>query len=160
MERFGLPGGVGPEDVVVDADGGVITGADDGRIWRWRSGLETPPDLVADTGGRPLGIEVDPRDGSLVVCDADRGLLRVTPGGAVTVLADTAAGRPIVMCDNAAVARDGTVYFTDSSDVYPVSAWKRDMMEYRPNGRLLAYDPGAGAPTWSPSGSTFPTASR
>jgi hypothetical protein len=106
--------------------------------------MATPPDLVADTGGRPLGVEVDPRDGSLVVCDAYKGLLRVTPNGAVTVLTDHAAGRPLVMCDNAAVARDGTVYFTDSSDVYPVSAWKRDMMEYRPNGRLLAYDPVSG----------------
>src|SRR5690349_4421578 len=99
--RYPLPGGTGPEDVVVDPDGRVISGADDGRIWRW-SDESTPPELVADTGGRPLGIEIDPRDGSLVVCDARRGLLRVTDGGAVAVLTDQAAGTPIVFCNNAA----------------------------------------------------------
>src|SRR4051794_34993273 len=127
VETFPLPGGAGPEDVVVDADGNVVTGADDGRIWRLRPG--GAPELVADTGARPLGIEIDPRDGSLVVCDAYRGLLRVTDDGAVTVLADRAAGRPFVLCDNATVARDGTVYFTDSSDRYGLAEWKRDMME-------------------------------
>ena len=44
------------------------------------------PELLADTGGRPLGIELDPRDGSLVVCDAYRGLLRLTDDGAITDL--------------------------------------------------------------------------
>ncbi len=145
VRRLPLPAGHGPEDVVVDLDGRLVTGADDGRVWRWRrDDTDAPPELVADTGSRPLGIEVDPRDGSLIVCDAYRGLLRITDDGAVTVLTDRAAGRPLVLCDNAAVARDGTVYFSDSSDRYPLSDWKRDMMEHRPNGRLLAYDPASG----------------
>jgi sugar lactone lactonase YvrE len=146
VERFALPGGAGPEDVVVDADGRLVTGAEDGKIWRWPAGAapRQRPELVADTGSRPLGIEIDPRDGSLIVCDANRRVLRVTGDGTVTVLTDRAAGRPIVLCDNAAVARDGTVYVTDSSDRYPLHQWKRDMLEHRPNGRLLAYDPASG----------------
>jgi sugar lactone lactonase YvrE len=154
-ELLALPGGAGPEDVVVDPAGRLVTGADDGRLWRWSPTGDAPRQL-ADTGGRPLGVEVDPRDGSLVVCDAYRGLLRVTGDGAVTVLTDRAAGRPITLCDNAAVARDGTVYFTDSSDVYPLPLWKRDLMEYRANGRLLAYHPGSGSTEVVADGLYFP----
>jgi sugar lactone lactonase YvrE len=97
--------------------------------------------LIADTGGRPLGIEVDPRDGSLVVCDAYRGLLRLTGDGKITSLSHLAGGTRILLCNNAAVARDGTVYFTDSSNRFPVSHWRRDLLEHRPNGRVLAFDP-------------------
>ncbi|GAA5191542.1 hypothetical protein GCM10023322_49110 [Rugosimonospora acidiphila] len=60
----------------MDAEGNVYTGVRDGRL------LCLSPDgqarVVADTGGRPLGIEIDPA-GDLVVCDAYRGLLRVDP---------------------------------------------------------------------------------
>ena len=79
--------GRGPEDVAVTADGELLTGVEDGRI------LRLSPDgrrieVVADTGGRPLGIEVVP-DGRLVVCDAYRGLLSVDPRSAtVRTLAD------------------------------------------------------------------------
>jgi len=153
-ELIALPHGAGPEDVVVDPDGRLVTGTDDGTLWRIGQG--GAPEPFAHTGGRPLGIEVDPRDGSLVVCDAYRGVLRVTGDGTVTVLSDHAAGRAITLCDNAAVARDGTVYFTDSSDVYPLPLWKRDLMEYRPNGRLLAYDPGRGRTEVVADGLYFP----
>jgi sugar lactone lactonase YvrE len=143
-EQLPLPAGAGPEDVVVDPEGRVVAGGDDGRLWRWPADPHggTRPEVLADTGGRPLGIEVDPRDGTLVVCDAYRGLLRVTGDGTVTELATHAAGTPIGVCNNAAVARDGTVFFTDSSSRYPLWAWRRDLLEYRPNGRLLAYRPG------------------
>jgi sugar lactone lactonase YvrE len=158
VEVFPLPAGVGPEDVAVDPDGGVVTGAEDGRIWRWPAGARPgdAPALVADTGGRPLGVEVDPRDGSLLVCDAWRGLLRVTADGAVTDLTDAAAGRPFSFCNNATVARDGTVYLTDSSDRYTVHTWKRDLLEHRPNGRVVAWSPSSGRTEVVADGLLFP----
>src|SRR6266511_3098316 len=147
VERFPLPSGAGPEDVAVDPADRPVSGDSLGHLWRWSADPRPgqPPELFADTGGRPLGIEVDPRDGTLVVCDSFRGLLRVTDDGVVTELCTEAAGRPLRLCNNAAVARDGTVFFTDSSDRYPVTHYKRDLLEHRPNGRLLAYRP-AGVP--------------
>jgi sugar lactone lactonase YvrE len=144
VELFPLPSGHGPEDVCVDLQGRLIAGGDDGNLWRWKQGAQPhdPPEQLANTGGRPLGIEVDVRDGTLIVCDAHRGLLRVSEGGEITDLASTAAGTPIVFCNNAAVAGDGTVYFTDSSSRFPISAWRRDILEHRPNGRLLSYRDG------------------
>lgn len=143
VDRFPLPSGHGPEDVCVDLDGNVLAGGDDGNIWRWRTGAAPgdAPERVVNTGGRPLGIEIDPRDGSLVVCDAYKGLLRIR-GDAIESLATHAAGTPIVFCNNASVAADGTIYFTDSSSRFPLSHWRRDILEHRPNGRLLRYRDG------------------
>ena len=66
-------GGPGPEDVVVAGDGSVYTGTADGLVRRIRRFRDEPArvDVVADTGGRPLGVEWLP-DGRLLVCDAER----------------------------------------------------------------------------------------
>ena len=66
-------------------------------------------DLVARTGGRPLGIEFAP-DGRLLVCDALRGLLWVDPAsGAVELVTAEVDGVPMRFCNNAAIADDGTI---------------------------------------------------
>lgn len=150
-----LPTGRAPEDVLVDGDGRLVAGGSDGKVWRWpASGGD--PEMVVDTGGRPLGIEIDPRDGTLVVCDAFRGLIRIGQDGTVTDLADGAAGTPLVFCNNASVARDGTVYFTDSSSRHPFTVWRRELLEHRPNGRLLRYDPADGSVDVLATGLYFP----
>lgn len=158
LELFPLPAGTGPEDVVVDLDGRLVTGDAQGRLWRWRAGARPgdEPDLLTVTGGRPLGIEVDPRDGSLVVCDARLGLLRVSDRGVVTYLTSAAAGRRLAFCNNASIARDGTVFFSDSSDRYGVDTWRREMLERGPNGRLLAYHPSSGRTDVVADGLHFP----
>jgi sugar lactone lactonase YvrE len=144
VERFPLPSGHGPEDVCVDLEGNLVAGGEDGNIWRWPAGAQPGdlPEKVANTGGRPLGIEVDPRDGSLIVCDAYKGLLRIRDGQAQTLTAE-AGGKPIGFCNNASIATDGAIYFTDSSSRFPLFAWRRDILEHRPNGRLLAYRDGS-----------------
>jgi sugar lactone lactonase YvrE len=137
-----LPG-KGPEDVVVDEQGRVVAGLEDGRIVRVApegGSVET----LAETGGRPLGVEVD-ADGSLVVCDAYRGLLRVNPSrGTVSDLVPVSElidGRPLGVCNNAAIARDGTIWFSDSSARFPLEHWKGDLIEHSGTGRLLRRDP-------------------
>jgi 2-keto-4-pentenoate hydratase/2-oxohepta-3-ene-1,7-dioic acid hydratase in catechol pathway/sugar lactone lactonase YvrE len=143
VERWEVPGGAKPEDVVFDTHGRLYAGVEDGRIWRW------PPEfpgsgaagLFADTHGRPLGLEVDPRDGTLIVCDAYRGLLRVEQTGRVRVLADIHGGRRLKFTNNAAVASDGTVYFSDSSTRFRIENYKQDLLEHRPNGRVFRYRP-------------------
>jgi sugar lactone lactonase YvrE len=160
---FPLPTGTAPEDVVVDPRGRLVAGGADGTIWRWPAVVAdaqdpnaVTPTAIAHTGGRPLGVEIDPRDATLIVCDAYRGLLRIDHDGAVTDLAARVAGTPILFCNNAAVATDGTIYFSDSSTRYPLSAWKRDLLEHRPNGRLLRYDPDDGSVDIVTDGLYFP----
>jgi sugar lactone lactonase YvrE len=137
---------VGTEDVLVAPDGAdegcVYTGTEDGALWRMsHDGARV--ERVAETGGRPLGIERYP-DGRLLVCDAYRGLLLVDPRtGALEVAADRAGGRRMLLVDNAAVAADGTVWFSDSSTRYQLDRWKDDFVQDTRTGRLLRWTPGA-----------------
>ena len=127
--------GRGAEDVVVAADGAVFTGTEDGVIHRISADGGRVA-AVAHTGGRPLGIELFP-DGRLLVCDARRGLLLVDADtGAIEELAGG-----MRFCNNAAVAADGTVYFSDSSTVHPIDEWKAEMVEVTRTGRLLRRRP-------------------
>lgn len=132
-------GAQGPEDVALFHDR-LITGVADGRVLSVAlDGADV--DVVADTGGRPLGIETLP-DGRLVVCDAQRGLLRVDPATtSVEPLVTTIAGEPMKLCNNAAVAADGTIYFTDSSRRHGIGGYQADGIERTATGRLLRRDP-------------------
>jgi len=135
---------LGTEDVVVATSGpdtgSVFTGTEDGAIWR------VSPDgarveRVATIGGRPMGIELEP-DGRLLVCEADRGLVRVAPGsGSVETVLESTAGARLVLCNNAAIAADGTIWFSDSSAVHRLDHWRKDIAEATCTGRLLRLDP-------------------
>ncbi|TFV61717.1 UNVERIFIED_ORG: SMP-30/gluconolactonase/LRE family protein [Bacillus sp. AZ43] len=131
-------GGEGPEDVLVDDAGRVYTGLDDGRIVRIvDGGVET----VARVAGRPLGLEFL-GDDELLVCASGGGLLAVPlAGGEVRTLADRFAGVPLGAVNNAAVAGDGTVYFSDSSTRYPIPLWRDDLLRRTRTGRLFRRDP-------------------
>jgi sugar lactone lactonase YvrE len=134
--------GVGPEDVAVTPDGHYITGLEDGRILKVSADGRTT-ERLADTGGRPLGIEIAP-DARLIVCDSRRGLLRVTPEtGQVEVLADRVEGVPMRFCNNAAVHSDGSVLFSDSSQRFGVEHFRADALEHSATGRLLRWHPDA-----------------
>ena len=132
-------GGEGPEDVAIDSQGRLYTGLVDGRLLRLPAG-GGEPELLADTGGRPLGLEMHP-NGGLVVCDAERGLLHLTLDGALEVLADRFEGEPFRFTNNAAVAADGTVYFTDASKRFGIAGYKLDLLEHSGTGRLFALRP-------------------
>ncbi len=131
---------MGAEDVVVSPEGVVHTGTEDGAIWAIdaRTGSTR---RVADTGGRPLGIEILP-SGHLLVCDAERGLLRVDQAhGTVEVLLDRVEGQAMRFCNNAAVAADGTIWFSDSSLHFGIAQWKDDFVQHTRTGRLIRRDP-------------------
>ncbi len=126
----------GAEDVVVDDDGLVYTGTEDGSVFRVRPDGNRI-DRVGHTRGRPLGLELLP-DGRLLVADAHRGLLALDPkGGAVEDLVTLVDGQRMRFCNNAAVAGNGDIWFSDSSLRYGIEHWKKDFVEDTRTGRLL-----------------------
>jgi sugar lactone lactonase YvrE len=135
-----LPGS-GPEHVTVDGKGSLLTGLAGGRIVRLEPGGAT--EIVADTGGRPLGLEPYGED-ALIVCDAERGLLRVSLNGSanVEVLCDHVAGEQLVFCSCPAVATDGTIYFSQSSRRFDFYHYKGDLLEHSSTGRVMRYRDG------------------
>lgn len=135
MRLIHLPG-KGPEDVVVDAEGRLLTGLDDGRVLRIDPETEDA-ETLADTGGRPLGLEVL-RDGRVLVCDSHRGLLRLDPAtGVLDTLVAEVDGVPLRFCSNAVAASDGTVYFSDSTRRVGFEHWRADIYEHSATGRLF-----------------------
>lgn len=133
-------GGHGPEDVLVDEEGRVYSGLADGRIVR-AAGPGGPVVTVAHTPGRPLGLEFLGPD-ELLVCASDAGLLAVSlVDGSVRTLVDRVDGRPLGAVNNAAVADDGSIYFTDSSTQFPVPQWRVDLVRGTHSGRLFRRAP-------------------
>lgn len=128
----------GPEDVAVDANGIVYGGTQDG--WIMRIHPDRKVEQWVSTGGRPLGLHFD-ASGNLVVCDAYKGLLSIDQKALITSLVTTAEGGPLVFTDDLDIANDGKIYFTDASSKWNQSAYKMDLMELRPYGRFLVYDP-------------------
>lgn len=121
-------------------DGRVITGLDDGRL------VAVTPDtdaveVLADTAGHLLGLEALP-DGSILICDHDRGVLRLEGGrGRPEVLVDTVDGRPLHFASNVVAAADGTLYFTASSQRFTIDNWRSDIIEHSGSGRLIRRSP-------------------
>ena len=132
-------GGHGPEDVVFDSRGRVLTGLADGTVVRIdpATGERT---VLGSTGGRPLGLEPCP-DGSVLVADHDRGLLRMAPDGAVEVLLDAVDGERITFASNVVRGEDGTIWFTTSTSRWDLEHHLGDMFEHSCTGRLVRRDP-------------------
>jgi sugar lactone lactonase YvrE len=131
----------GPEDVAIGPDGLAYASVADGRIMRFhrepvRGGFEA----FAATGGRPLGLDFDD-DGTLWVADSVLGLLSVATDGKVTVRESEADGVVVQFADDVDVAPNGKVYFSDASTRYRKEDLMLEVLEGRPHGRLLEYDP-------------------
>jgi len=139
VERLSLGLGHAPEDVAIDADGKIYGGLEDGRIVQLQPDGKWPRDF-ANTHGRPLGLIFD-HEGNLIVADAIKGLLSINKTGEVKLLADAADGAKFGCLNDLDVGADGTIYFTEASNKFPMSEHVNDLLEHQPNGRLLAWDP-------------------
>lgn len=65
----------------------------------------------------------------------------MTVDGLVKTLTDEAEGVKFKLTDGVDVARDGLIYFTDASYKYNLEEHLMDILEGRPYGRLLSFDP-------------------
>ncbi len=141
----------GPEDVILDRDGNLYCGTRNGRIMRLLAPDYTCVETYAKTGGRPLGLAFDAED-RLVVCVAGMGLYRIAGPDRIERLTSQTQrswtsledDRQIRMADDLDIAPDGRIYFTDATKRYEMETWGLDLLEGRPNGRLLCYDPARG----------------
>jgi len=130
-----------PEFITFDKEGNLYTGDSDGKIYKVAFDAKGNPQkaqLYADTKGTPNGLMFD-ASGNLIVTDVKKGLLSVDPSGNVTVLANQVDGTPIYLANELDIAKDGTIYFSDTSNYGSVVF--KEIAENKPHGRLLKYDP-------------------
>lgn len=130
-----------PEFITFDKEGQLYTGDSDGKIYKVLFGTDGNPQkaqLFADTKGTPNGLKFD-ANGNLIVADIKKGLLSITPSGSIEVLANQVDGKPIYLANELDIAKDGSIYFSDTSNFGRVTF--KEIAENKPHGRLLKYDP-------------------
>ncbi|MDG1662848.1 MAG: SMP-30/gluconolactonase/LRE family protein [Pseudomonadales bacterium] len=133
--------GYGPEDVTKGPDGWIYTGYEDGRVVRFDPRQpKQSVELFVNTEGRPLGLQFD-RFKNLIVADAKKGLLSVSPSGQITILVDQLDGVPLLFVDDLDIADDGTIWFSDASRRFDYYSNIYNFLEARFTGRLLSYSP-------------------
>jgi sugar lactone lactonase YvrE len=142
----------GPEFIV--ATGGVLyTGLSNGDVLKLNVDGQQH-EVVVNTGGRPLGLDVDAQ-GRLLVADAMRGLLRVSgrgPDAKIETLLDKVAhpvaDDPVRFADAVKIGPGGTIWLTDASrrfgakdlgSTFEASVY--DALEHSCTGRIIAQDP-------------------
>ena len=114
------------------ADSAGVPGIDRASERVARHAVET----VANTHGRPLGLQHDPF-GNIVVADAKKGLLAITPQGKIVVVAERFEDRPLKFVDDLDIAKDGTIYFSDASQRYGIDEYTLDFLEGQGDGAVV-----------------------
>jgi sugar lactone lactonase YvrE len=146
---LGIGAHEGPEDIAPGPDGHLYATTLDGTILRIDA--RGAHSVYANTGPRPLGIEMD-GDGTLIVANAFRGLQRIARDGSVTDILTEVDGRPLVYANDLAIGADGTIYFSESSTRFAArpaggtyDASLLDLLEHGGHGRVLEFRPSTGA---------------
>ncbi|WP_412071975.1 SMP-30/gluconolactonase/LRE family protein [Pseudomonas fluorescens] len=138
VERVGVEDIDGPEALLLEDDV-LITGLHDGRLIRTSlDGKATK--VLADTGGRPLGLARHP-NGLLVIADGVKGLLSLDAQGRLIPLTTTANGVAFGFTDDVAIDKSGHyAYFSDASSRFGYGHDGAAIIEHGGDGRLLRYD--------------------
>ncbi|TAK86542.1 MAG: SMP-30/gluconolactonase/LRE family protein [Aquabacterium sp.] len=168
LQQLSLASGQeGPEFIV--ANGGVLyTGLSNGDVLKINTDGQQP-EIVVNTGGRPLGLDVDGQ-GRLLVADAMKGLLRVSGRGAdakVETLLDKVqhpvADDRVRYADAVKVGPGGIIWLTDASRRFGAKEWGStfeasvlDVLEHSCSGRVIAQDPNTLVARVAISGMCFP----
>jgi ribose transport system permease protein len=150
-EAIGLDQVEGPEDVILDRQDRLYGSTRDGNIIRFSGKRFEKREVFAHIGGRPYGMQFD-RDENLIVCVGGMGVYGVKPSGEVFKVTDE-TGRTwtklnddsrVRMADDLDIAADGRIYFSDCTTRYEAANYPLEIVEGRPNGRVLCYDPATG----------------
>ena len=147
-EAIGLDQVEGPEDVILDRQDRVYGSTRDGNVIRFSGRDFEHRDVFAHIGGRPLGMQFD-RDENLIVAVAGMGVYGIRPNQEVFKVTDETNrtwyklndDSRLRMADDLDIAPDGKIYFSDCTTRYEMTTNSLDIMEGRPNGRVVCYDP-------------------
>jgi ribose transport system permease protein len=150
-QAIGLDQVEGPEDVILDRQDRLYGSTRDGNIIRFSGRNFENREVFAHIGGRPLGMQFD-RDENLIVCVAGMGVYGIKPSGEVFKVTDETNrtwyklndDSRLRMADDLDIAPDGKIYFSDCTTRYEMTTNTLDILESRPNGRMVCYDPATG----------------
>lgn len=153
----------GPEDVVLDRQGRLYCGDRRGYVWQFSGPNLEDGRIFSRVGGLPLGLGVDAHD-NIIVCVGGMGLYSIAPDGSSHPLATRTKrskfrirdDSPLRLTDDLDIAPDGKIYFSDASTRFDGVEYMFEMIEARPNGRVLCYDPATGDTSTIVKNMSFP----
>ncbi|KAK7411861.1 hypothetical protein VNO78_03304 [Psophocarpus tetragonolobus] len=128
-----------PEDVCVDKEGTLYAVSRDGWIKKLLSNGNWENWKYIDSLTL-LGV-APAKEGGLIVCDTSKGLFKVTEDDGFSVLVSQVNGSQLRFADDVIEASDGNIYFSIASTKFDLQDWYLDMLEARPHGQLLKYNP-------------------
>lgn len=127
----------GPESIVLHPEGHFLTGLANGDIVQFNAdGKEQS--IIANTGGRPLGIKIAP-SGELIIADQIKGLLKLDSTNQISVLVDQYKGERLKFVDDLDISKEGIIYFSNATQRNPVVV-ENEAWEQRASGAIFAYD--------------------
>ena len=128
-----------PEDIAIDNNNYLFASMANSTIVKLSPNGEDH-EIFAKTDNTPLGLKFDPH-GNLIVGCSESGLISINPNGEISTLSTEKGGIPFKFTNDLDISTNGTIYFTDSSTKFGFDESYDEIMEHRPNGRFLAYDP-------------------
>lgn len=134
---------VGAEDFAFDKKGRLYTGLANGTILRMNT--DETFEFFSHTNGRPLALKFN-KKGDLIVADAILGLLSVDEDGEITILSNhykdnSGVVHKINFADHFDMDSEDNIYFSDASSKWNLHQVLESMLEGRPTGSILKYDP-------------------
>jgi ribose transport system permease protein len=142
----------GPEDVILDRAGNLYCGDRRGWVHRFSGEDFSEHEVFARPGGLPLGMALDDQ-GNIVICVGGMGLYSMAPDGSVNKLTDETNrtwytiqdDSRLRLADDCDITPEGVIYFSEASIRFEFDEVALDVLEGRPNGRVIRYDPRDGS---------------
>lgn len=168
LQQLALASGQeGPEFIIAHA-GVLYTGLLNGDVLKVNTDGQSH-EVVVNTGGRPLGLDVDGQ-GRLLVADAMRGLLRISGRGPdaqietlLTTVSHPVKDDPVRYADAVKVGPGGVLWLSDATRRFGAKevgstfeASVLDVLEHSCTGRIIRQDPGTLAANVALTGLCFP----
>lgn len=153
LQQWALGSGQEGPEFIAAHEGVLYTGLGNGDILKINADGQQP-EVIVNTSGRPLGLDVDAQ-GRLLVADAMKGLLRVSGRGPdakieslLTAVQQPVPNDPVRYADAVKIGPGGTIWLTDASRRFGAKEWGStfeasvlDVLEHSCTGRVIAQDP-------------------
>ncbi|MGY4622203.1 hypothetical protein ACVWZ4_007487 [Bradyrhizobium sp. USDA 4472] len=133
----------GVDDVVAAPDGSIFASAGRQVLKLSGAGFATRT-LIAEFDGDAGGLAIHP-DSRLLACVAGRGLAAIDPAKPDPVWLQSGDGRPLVGLLSVAAHPEGRIFAVEGAAGRSPDQWRRDLMEKRSQGRLIACGPDLGS---------------
>lgn len=127
----------GPESIVRHPNGHFFSGLANGDIIQFNA-LGQEQKIIANTGGRPLGMKIAP-SGALIIADQIKGLLLLDSTNQISVLADQYKGETLKFVDDLDISKEGIVYFSNATQRNP-NVVENEAWEQRASGAIFSFD--------------------